>query len=132
MVRDPDEEGLFLKGQPFGFEEAVDAYTINVAKERRIDDEFGSIEVGKSADFVVWNVDAFVKKYYDLIEPDIEKELDKSGNSGNTVNSGNSGNSDNTDNSGNTENTKASTGSDEKPVYAKEVYFRGSQVYKYK
>ena len=59
MVRDPEEEIVFLKGQPFTFEEAVDAYTINVARERRIEDEYGSIEVGKSADFVIWSVDEF-------------------------------------------------------------------------
>lgn len=57
MLRNPDEETLLLKGEPFSFEEAVDAYTINVAKERRIDNEYGSIEVGKSADFVIWNLD---------------------------------------------------------------------------
>ena len=61
MYRNPDEEGAFLKGQPFSFEEAVDAYTINVAKERRIEDEYGSLEVGKSADFVIWNTDDFSK-----------------------------------------------------------------------
>ena len=59
MVRDPEEEIVFLKGEPFTFEEAVNAYTINVAKERRIEEEYGSIEVGKSADFVIWNVEEF-------------------------------------------------------------------------
>lgn len=72
MNRNPDEEGLFLKGKPCTFEEAIEAYTINVAKERRIDDEFGSIEVGKSADFVVWNVDGLTDALYaELLEQDI-------------------------------------------------------------
>ena len=55
MVRNPEEEGFFLKGNPCSFEEAVCAYSINVAKERRIDSEFGSIEEGKFADFVIWD-----------------------------------------------------------------------------
>ena len=73
MVRDPDEEGIFLKGEPFSFEEAVDAYTINVAKERRIDDEYGSIEVGKSADFVVWNIDTLTEVLEEIVaEEDVQ------------------------------------------------------------
>ena len=64
MIRDPEEGGIFLKGEPFSFEEAVNAYTINVARERRIDDEYGSIEVGKSADFVIWNVEGFTTDLY--------------------------------------------------------------------
>ena len=73
MVRNPDEEGIFLKGEPFSFEEAVDAYTINVAKERRIDDEYGSIEVGKSADFVVWNIDTLAEVLEELAaEEDVQ------------------------------------------------------------
>ena len=100
MFRDPDEEGIFLKGQPFGFEEAVDAYTINVAKERRIEDEYGSIEVGKSADFVIWNVDSFLESYYNSVTEELEineyNELDYLG---------------------------------EDTVYADEVYFKGKLVY---
>ena len=103
MFRDPDEEGVFLKGQPFSFEEAVDAYTINVAKERRIEDEYGSIEVGKSADFVIWNVDSFIEIYYDSLKEELNineyNELDYLG---------------------------------EDTVYADEVYFKGQLVYEHK
>ena len=103
MFRDPDEEGIFLKGQPFSFEEAVDAYTINVAKERRIEDEYGSIEVGKSADFVIWNVDSFIEIYYDSLKEELDineyNELDYLG---------------------------------EDTVYADEVYFKGQLVYDHK
>ena len=55
MIRNPKKEGFFLKGEPCSFEEAVCAYSINVAKERRIDSEFGSIEEGKFANFVIWD-----------------------------------------------------------------------------
>ena len=100
MFRDADEEGIFLKGEAFSFEEAVDAYTINVAKERRIEDEYGSIEVGKSADFVIWNVDKFIEDYYNSVTEQLEvneyNELDY-------------------------------LGDDE--VYADEVYFKGELVY---
>ena len=61
MVRNPDKEEFFLKGKPCSFEEAVAAYSINVAKERRIESEFGSIEEGKFADFVIWDKDAMDK-----------------------------------------------------------------------
>ena len=71
MIRNPEEETLFLKGKPFSFEEAINAYTINVAKERRIEDEYGSIEPGKSADFVIWNVTAFTTDLY----PDLAQSL---------------------------------------------------------
>ena len=64
MNRNPDEEGVFLKGEACSFEEAVDAYTINVAKERRIEDEYGSIEVGKNACLTIWNVDNLTKELY--------------------------------------------------------------------
>ena len=67
MFRNPDEEGFFLKGQPFSFEEAVDAYSINVAKERRVENEFGSIEAGKSADFVIWSADEFTEELYEAM-----------------------------------------------------------------
>ena len=55
MFRNPDTEGPILKGNPATYEECIDAYTINVAKERRIDNEYGSIEVGKIANFVIWS-----------------------------------------------------------------------------
>ena len=100
MFRDADEEGIFLKGQPFSFEEAVDAYTINVAKERRIEDEYGSIEVGKSADFVIWNVDAFLESYYNSVTEELEV---------------------------NEYNQLDYLGDDQ--VYAEEVYFKGQLVY---
>ena len=61
MIRNPDQEGFFLKGKPCSFEEAVCAYSINVAKERRIESEFGSIEEGKFADFVIWDKEAMDK-----------------------------------------------------------------------
>ncbi|MDO4502846.1 MAG: amidohydrolase family protein [Coriobacteriia bacterium] len=58
MIRNPKEDGIFLKGEPCTFEEVVKAYSLNVAKERRIEDEYGSIEVGKLANFVVWDKEA--------------------------------------------------------------------------
>ena len=57
MLRDPNAEVTLLKGNSATYEECIDAYTINVAKERRIDNEYGSIEVGKNADFVIWSTD---------------------------------------------------------------------------
>ena len=57
----PRRGGLLPQGKPCSFEEAVSAYSINVAKERRIESEFGSIEEGKFADFVIWDKDAMDK-----------------------------------------------------------------------
>ena len=60
--------------------EALKLVTINPARQLRIDDRTGSIEVGKDADFVIWNGDPLStftrceqtwidgRKYYDLEE----------------------------------------------------------------
>ena len=60
--------------------EALKLVTINPARQLRIDDRTGSIEVGKDADFVIWNGDPLStftrceqtwidgRKYYDLAE----------------------------------------------------------------
>lgn len=67
-------------------EEALKFVTINPAKQLRIDDKVGSLEVGKDADFVIWNgnplstfskceqtwVDG--KKYFDLEEDQQSRE----------------------------------------------------------
>ena len=93
MIRNPDQEGFFLKGKPCSFEEAVCAYSINVAKERRIESEFGSIEEGKFADFVIWDKDAMDKAISNGEESYVQAVKD-----------------------GNTH-------------FAKEVYFKGENVY---
>ena len=49
----PNSEGISLK-------DAIDAYTINCAKQANAESEIGSISVGKYADFVILNKDPFL------------------------------------------------------------------------
>jgi predicted amidohydrolase YtcJ len=53
--RDPTGQfpGALWPEQALPLEAALAAYTINPARAMRIDDETGSLEAGKSADFVV-------------------------------------------------------------------------------
>jgi predicted amidohydrolase YtcJ len=51
--RDPGATATFNTRQGITIREAMDAYTINGARFLGRDDEFGSIEAGKSADFIV-------------------------------------------------------------------------------
>lgn len=48
--------------EAIGVKECIDAYTINGARQLRGEDRFGSITVGKSADFVVCSDDVFAVK----------------------------------------------------------------------
>ncbi len=59
VAREPNApaDGAWLPGRPITIQQAIDASTINAARERGHEDEFGSISVGKSADFVIWNKD---------------------------------------------------------------------------
>ena len=47
-------------------EEALAGITRNAARALRLDDQIGTIEVGKAADFVVWNVDSPAEIVYNL------------------------------------------------------------------
>lgn len=59
LIRRPDapKDGPWLPGKPITVKQAIDAFTINAAKERGHENEFGSITKGKSADFVIWSKD---------------------------------------------------------------------------
>lgn len=61
VVRKYDKSGLCFPPQSEGIsvEQAVDAYTSNGAMQLGVYDEFGSIEAGKYADFVILNQDIF-------------------------------------------------------------------------
>jgi len=69
MVRRPDapKNGPWIQGNPITIKQAIDACTINGARERGHENEFGSITKGKSADFVIWNKDIMTIKPEEML-----------------------------------------------------------------
>ena len=63
--------------QALTVEEAIVAYTINTAWSLLLDDETGSIEEGKSADFIVLNHNLFEIPVTDIHETEVQKTLFK-------------------------------------------------------
>lgn len=75
VLRGTDTEGIVIPPHSEGLtiEDCMIGYTINGAKQLRIDDKVGSITTGKEADFVILDRDVFNVPVKEIKEVNVEK-----------------------------------------------------------
>ena len=69
---------LSLMKMNLSVEEAFIASTFNAAKSLQLEDSIGSIEIGKKADLIIWNIDSIGEIPYHFMDAPIQKVI-KSG-----------------------------------------------------
>lgn len=65
--------GVLWPEQAIGPEEALEVFTVNAARAMGLGDETGSLEVGKSADFVILDADFVVGDPERIIDTQVQE-----------------------------------------------------------